>query len=300
MKKLIFAAGLGLVSLVSLRAQEPQKFTRTEDVVYGRKFGTALTLDVFEPAKKNGAAIFWVVSGGFRSDHNGINPKLYQPLLERGYTVFAVVHGSQPRFIVPEIQDDIHRAIRFVRTNAARWGVDPGRFGISGSSAGGHLSLAIGTQGGPGKADAKDRVDRASSAVQAVACFYPPSDFLNFSKPGEFIWEHVSSSPHTPALSFGPRGATRDGQREMGAELSTINYVTAKMPPTLVIHGDSDRMVPLYQSKMLEQKCREVGATFRLVVKPGADHGWPGIEKDVPTFADWFDHYLVAAGAQAR
>src|SRR4051812_26192889 len=90
-------------------------FTRTEDVVYGRKFGTALTLDVFRPAQANGAAVLFMVSGGGVSNHSSINAKNYEPFLARGYTVFAVVHGSQPRFIVPEVMEDIHRAARFVR-----------------------------------------------------------------------------------------------------------------------------------------------------------------------------------------
>src|ERR1035437_6317540 len=158
MKRLLLATllGLALFSGPSVRAQEEPKYTRTEDVIYGRKFGTALTLDVFEPEKKNGAAIFFMVSGGFFSDHKSINPSFYKPLLDHGYTVFAVVHGSQPRFIIPEIEEDIHRAIRFVRHNASRWGVDANKFGITGSSAGGYLSLTIGTQGKPGKSDAKD------------------------------------------------------------------------------------------------------------------------------------------------
>src|SRR5881296_1669966 len=159
-------------------------YKRTEDVLYGRRPGIALTLDVFEPEKKNGAAVFFMVSGGFFSSHEAINAKTYYPLLERGYTVFAVVHGSQPRFIIPEIEQDIHRAVRFVRHYASRWGVDPHKFGITGASAGGHLSLTLGTQGKPGKEDAKDPIDRESSAVQAVACFFPPTDFLNWGKEG--------------------------------------------------------------------------------------------------------------------
>ena len=67
--------------------------------------------------------------------------------------------------------------MRFIRYNGRNWGVNPDHLGISGSSAGGHLSLTMGTQGGPGKADAKDPIDRESSAVQAVACFFPPTDF---------------------------------------------------------------------------------------------------------------------------
>src|SRR5947209_265716 len=87
------------------------EFTRKEDVVYGRKFGTALTMDVFTPkANANGAAIVWVVSGGWFSAHEAINPAAIDELLKRGYTVFAVVHGSQPRFTIPEIVSDMNRA----------------------------------------------------------------------------------------------------------------------------------------------------------------------------------------------
>src|SRR5438046_302095 len=160
-------------------------YTRTEDVIYGRKFGTALTLDVVQPKKPNGFAILFMVSGGFFSSHEAINPDMYQPFLERGYTVFAVVHGSQPRFIIPEIEKDIHRAVRFVRHNASKWHIAPDHLGITGGSAGGHLSLTMGTQGKPGDPDAKDPIDRETSAVQAVACFFPPTDFLNSREPGD-------------------------------------------------------------------------------------------------------------------
>src|SRR5690349_14856840 len=100
LRSLLFAA-LALAQIAS--GQDAPKFTRTEDVIYGRKFGTALTLDVFQPEKPNKCSVIFVVSGGFFSSHDAINPKFYAPLLERGYTVFAVVHGSQPRFHIPEI-----------------------------------------------------------------------------------------------------------------------------------------------------------------------------------------------------
>ena len=99
--------------------------------------------------------------------------------------VFAAVHGSQPRFHIPEITQDIHRAVRFIRHNAAKYGIDANKLGITGASAGGHLSLTMGTQGGSGRSEAKDPVERESSVVQAVACFFPPTDFLNWGKEGE-------------------------------------------------------------------------------------------------------------------
>jgi acetyl esterase/lipase len=293
MKRLLFATllGLALLSGLSIPAQETARYVRTEDVIYGRKFGTALTLDVFEPQKKNGAAIFFMVSGGFFSDHKNINPLYYQSFLDRGYTVFAVVHGSQPRFIIPEIEEDIHRAIRFVRHNASRWGVDTNKFGITGASAGGHLSLTIGTQGKPGKADAEDTVDRESSTVQAVACFFPPTDFLNWSKPDEDWMDFERTRQFEPA--FGPKSKTRENRQELGREISPIYFVTSNMPPTLVFHGDADKLVPIYQSQMFEKKCKEAGAPFKLIIKPGADHGWVGMDKDMAAFADWFDEKLL-------
>src|ERR1043166_9843404 len=84
-----------LLTLASLAAAV--EFTRIEDVVYARKFGTALTLDVFQPEKQNGCGIIFMVSGGFFSSHEAINPALYQPFLERGYTVFAVVDRKSTR-----------------------------------------------------------------------------------------------------------------------------------------------------------------------------------------------------------
>src|SRR5580765_4620721 len=90
-----------LFGFVTSWAQSDSDYKRTEDLIYGRKFGTALTLDVIQPVKtNNGLGIAFMVSGGFFSSHEAINPGLYRPFLKRGYTVFAVVHGSQPKFTI--------------------------------------------------------------------------------------------------------------------------------------------------------------------------------------------------------
>ena len=289
MKKLFFA--LIALAIFSADAQTNQTFKRTEDVIYARKFGTALTLDVFQPEKPNGAGILYMVSGGFFSDHNNINAGSYKPLLDHGYTVFAVVHGSQPKFIISEIETDIHRAVRFVRHNAKKYGVDPNRLGITGGSAGGHLSLTIGTQGGDGDAKAKDPVERESSAVQCVACFYPPTDFLNWSKPGDDGVGFGPTIKHQAA--FGPQSFSADTRQKLGHEISPLYFVTSNMAPTLVMHGDADSVVPIYQAKIFEARCKEVNAPYKLIVREGKDHGWPGMEKDMEIFAEWFDGHLA-------
>ena len=273
-------------------SQTPSKadYERTEDVIYGRKFGTALTLDVFRPAKPNGFGIIYVVSGGWFSSHQAIRIDFYQPFLERGYTVFAVVHGSQPKFQIPEIAEDMHRAVRFIRHHAAQYGINPDKLGVSGGSAGGHLSLTLGTRGTKGPEKAKDPIDRESSAVQAVACFFPPTDFLNYGQPGEDAVGVGILKNFKPA--FGSQADTPEGRQSLGKEVSPASFVTAKMPPTLIMHGDADKLVPIQQAELFVTRAKEVGATARLIVKPGQAHGWKDLLKDLDLFADWFDEHL--------
>jgi acetyl esterase/lipase len=295
MRSLPLACWILFLGLFAARAEEQPAYTRTE-VIYGRKSGVALTLDVIRPAKPNGYGVIFMVSGGFFSSHEALDGSLkgglLSPVLDRGYTVFGVVHGSQPKFTIPEITGDIHRAVRFVRHHAAEYGVKPDQFGIFGASAGGHLSLTMGTQGGPGKADAGDPVDRESSAVQAVACFFPPTDYLNWRQPGDDAVGVGVLATFQPA--FGPRSDTAESRAVYGKEISPINFVRAEMPPTLIIHGEADKLVPIYQAEIFLKKCEAAGvkAPVKLIRKPGLDHGWPGLDKDVALFADWFDEHL--------
>ncbi|NOS68688.1 MAG: alpha/beta hydrolase [Verrucomicrobia bacterium] len=288
-KRVLFVACI-FVCFGSAVAQTNAPFTRTEDVIYGRKFGTALTLDVFQPDKPNGAGIAYMVSGGWYSSHEAINAGSMRPFLNRGYTVFAVVHGSQPKFNVTEIVPDIHRALRFIRHNAAKYGVDTNKLGITGGSAGGHLSLMMAVKGEKGGADAKDPIDRESSEVQCVACFFPPTDFLNYSQPGEDAVGVGTLKEFK--TGFGPRSDTAEERQKLGREISPIYFVRSNVPPILIIHGNADKLVPIYQAEQFVKRCQESGVTAKLVVRDGKAHGWQGMEKDLEIFADWFDEHL--------
>ena len=288
----ILCAACVLAILGSAVAQTNAPFTRTEDVIYGRKFGTALTLDVFQPAKPNGYGVVFMVSGGWFSAHEAINPGLLRPFLDRGYAVFAVVHGSQPKFNITEIVPDIHRAIRFIRHNAAKYGVNPAKLGIAGASAGGHLALTMAVKGTPGKADAPDPVDRESSEIAGVACFFPPTDFLNYGQPGDDAVGVGTLKAFKAA--FSPRSDTPEERQKLGREISPIYFVTSNTPPILIMHGDADKLVPIYQAEQFIKRCQELGVEAKLVVRPGKEHGWgwPEIIKDEEVFADWFDLHL--------
>jgi len=277
-------------------------YTRTEDVVYGRKFGTALTLDVFKPKEKqNGAGIIMCVSGGWFSSHEAINPRFFEEVLERGYTVFAVVHGSNPRFTIPDVLEDMHRAVRYVRLHAKEYGVDPDRLGITGGSAGGHLSLMIGSTGRDGDPKAKDPVDRESSKVAAVACFYPPTDFLNYGKEGENALGVGTLANYKAPFDFHEfdlksrtfnRITDEERRNEIGKKISPVYHVTEKAPPMLIIHGDADKLVPIQQAERMIERLKANKVPCELIVKKDAAHGWPTLIEDTKHFADWFDKYL--------
>jgi acetyl esterase/lipase len=287
---------------LAVSGADAQETQRTRDVIYGRKHGLVMTMDVFRPAKQNGAAVIWVVSGGWFSSHAAINVKHPEPFAKRGYTVFAVVHGSQPKFSIPEILEDMHRAVRFVRHNAKDYGTDPERIGITGGSAGGHLSLMQGTAGVMGNPKAADPIDRDSSRVQAVACFFPPTDFLNYGKPGEdALGRGILVNYKAPFVfqEFDPKAKAfkpiTDEERfvAVGKKISPINHVSFDDPPTLIIHGDADKLVPIQQAEIMIAKLKESGVPAELVVRPGAAHGWANIHNDLEIFADWFDKHLT-------
>ncbi|HEX4609672.1 MAG TPA: alpha/beta hydrolase [Urbifossiella sp.] len=300
--RLALLAAAVLAAFAPASAQPDPGYTRTPDVIYGRKFGTSLTMDVFTPkAKANGAGVIWCVSGGWYSNVDSINPGFAKPYLDRGYTVFAVVHGSQPRFAIPEVLDDMHRAVRFIRANDKKYGIDKDRLGISGASAGGHLSLMQGVAPRPGDPLSKDPVQRESSNVAAAACFFPPTDFLNYGKAGESALGDGTLKGFKAPFDFvefdnESRSFVRvtDAARRtaIGKQISPAYHATKESAPALIIHGDADKLVPIQQAEVMVAAYKTAGATAELVVKPGAAHGWAGIEKDITKFVDWFDTHL--------
>ena len=289
------------------RADDKPDFTRKE-VIYGRVYGTALTMDVFTPAKNaNGAGVLFMVSGGWYSNHAGITgavPTFVRPFLDRGYAVFAVVHGSNPKFTIPEIVDQLRRAVRFVRHNAKGYGVDPDRLGVTGGSAGGHLSLMLGCASKDGDPKAADPVDLLPSRVAAVACFYPPTDFLNWGEKGKKMLGNHPVVPVRGAFDFreppDPRTGNAllpvidpDKRERIGRDISPITHATKDDAPTLIVHGDEDPLVPLQQAEEMIARLKEAGVEAELIVKKGGKHDQVIVKEHMPRVVAWFDKHLA-------
>jgi acetyl esterase/lipase len=253
----------------------------TRDVVFGHKDGLALTLDVLRPARPNGAAVIAIVSGGWQSSvemSRLIVDGYLSPLLnEKGFTVFAVRHGSSPRYPMSEIVADVRRAVRFVRQNAGEYGVAPDRIGVYGGSAGGQLALLLGTTADSGDASASDVVLRASSRVAAVVAYFAPTDLSR--------WENRRGFP-----------ATALPEAE-AARYPPIRFVSPGSAPSLIVHGDVDRVVPIVEGETMYAALSRAGVAASFLRIDGAGHGFDGADlaRVNAAMVRWFELHLRGA-----
>lgn len=273
-----------LLALTTLAApQKPEAQKITHDIVYGHKAGMALTYDMIQPSAPNGAAVIYVVSSGWFSMY--FDPRAvtrlpggsrFEALLDAGFTLFMVRHGSAPWFKVPDAVRDVDRAVRHVRAHAAEHGVDPERLGAMGDSAGGHLSLILGTQGEDGKPNSSRPESRAGSRVRAVVASFPPTD----------LRDYVGPSDRFPALDFDLDKAPR---------VSPILSATSDDAPTLLLHGTRDRLVPLSQSTRMRDALQAAEVEVELVIYEGAGHGFRNEHRDLAIKAtvEWFEAHLL-------
>jgi acetyl esterase/lipase len=289
----------------SIFSQDDLKFTEQE-IIYGHKLGMGLTMFVVKPEKPNGKAIISIISGNWISNYNSHERSIEvaKSFMSAGYTVFITMHSSAPVFDITEAVADIKRAVQFVRYNASLYGIDPGHIGITGASSGGHLALMAGTADDISNPNANDPVEKVSSKVQAVAVFYPPTDFLSWGQSGfdptnqkqllqrlgvlgAFTFKQFDSAK----FMYVP---IEDNEKikTIAKSISPAELVTADDAPTYIMHGDKDRVVPLQQSQLIKEKFLAVNVPFDLIVKPGADHGWKDMGEDRKEFVKWFDKYL--------
>ncbi|MEP7254631.1 MAG: alpha/beta hydrolase [Ferruginibacter sp.] len=293
-------------SSFNLPAQDSLSLSNTE-IIYGRKDGMALTMMMLKPLKKtNGKAIISVLNGNWVSSPRMMDMFLTRSnlYLEKGYTLFGVMVGSQPQFTIPDEIKDLKRAVRFIRYNAKGYGIDADHIGITGSSSGGHLSLMIATADDKPDNRSADPVEKVSARVQAIAVFYPPTDFINYGQ------VNTSGTINQAGLVFAKVAAAFDfkvwndttgtfisitdtkKRLEIAKVISPINSVSSDDPPVLIIHGDKDFLVPKQQSESIIEKFKEANVPCQLIIKEGGAHGWQNREVEEKNFVDWFDKYL--------
>jgi arylsulfatase len=248
-----------------VRAALPAGVKRVSNVEYTRPPTGALLLDLYLPVKTPAQplpVVMWIHGGGWKNGSKESCPLIW--LAAEGYAVVSIDHRFTIAAPWPAQIDDVRAAVRWLRTNAARHGLDPARIAVGGGSSGGHLAAALGTLDAPAG-------ETVSSRVQAVLDFYGPSDLLsmppNLPGPGKTDADLAKANG---AKLLG--GIVRD-RPALARAASAMPNVTRDDPPFLILHGDKDPQVPLDQSERLHARLQSVGVSSELIVLPGAGHG---------------------------
>jgi len=222
-------------------------------------------------AAASGAGIVVCPGGGYgtlASDHEG--KQVAEWLNSLGVSAFVLQYRVGPRYRHPVPLQDAQRAIRLARARAKDFGVDPGRLGILGFSAGGHLAATTGTHFDAGRPDAPDPIDRMGSRPDFMVLAYPVMSM---------------------SAAYAHRGSVRNllgdtPDPALAEDLSNERRVTAQTPPAFLFHTADDPGVPVENSLAFAQALHEAGVPVELHVFPKGRHG-VGLAPDDPVLSQW-------------
>ena len=254
----------------------PGGVTSLADVTYSVINGyRPMMVDIYMPPKKGGPKplIMYVHGGGWtagtprNAGAHGNFPAALAKLASEGFVVASLEYRLAEEARFPAQLQDARAALRFLKGNAARFGIDPARTGIWGGSAGGHLSALTALSCGDASLDPPGtKAEPGSECVQAAVIWYGVFDFkaLNAGRPG--------GDRAAPRL-LGCDGPCSD---ERFAAASPVTYIDAKDPPHLLIHGTEDKVVPISQSYGVEARLKAAGVPVETLYIPGVDHSFIG------------------------
>lgn len=266
------------------------------DLVYVEGGHERHKLDLYLPEKADGPLplLIWVHGGGWQNGSKDGCPPLRSGYIERGYAVASINYRLSGHAVFPAQIEDCKAAIRWLRAHAKDYGLDPKRFGVWGSSAGGHLVALIGASGDVKEFDVGANLDQ-SGRVQAVCDYYGPTDLTAFVTTPGYENHATDSSPEAKLIG----GAVMQN-KDKAARVNPITYVSKDDPPFLIVHGDRDPTVPINQSQLLFEALQksEVSAHFHTI--HGAGHGGPGFagENIDDMVAAFFDDRLKNTSAK--
>ena len=245
-------------------AKLPAHITKLANVEYAKVGDKSMLLDLYLPKDASGKppVIIWVHGGGWK---NGSKEKVKGLwLIEHGFALASINYRLTQEAQWPGQVDDCRAAVRFLRSNADKYNLNPNRIAAWGGSAGGHLVAVLGTQDLP-----KD--EKVSSRVQAVLDWYGPSDLLTM--PPNMVSEKRTLEQVAKSNGAKLLGATVKDVPELAKQASAFWNVSKDDCPFLIMHGDKDPGVPIEQSIKLHNKQKEVGAPTKLYIVKGAGHG---------------------------
>lgn len=261
---LVVAAADGKVTMLDPAGPIPVPDTviETKDIEYGNVNGRPLLLDLYQPRERSGPlpGILFIHGGGWsggqRSDYKYYCVRFPQ----MGYVVATVSYRFVSEAVFPACVQDVKCAVRWMRANADKYGINPDAIAAIGGSAGGHLAMMLGYSSGVAELEGTGGHPEYSSAVQAVVDLYGPVDMTL----EEF---HTNK---TLLAFFG--GKTFSEIPDQYRLASPLTHVTKDAPPTLIIHGTDDFTVPVAQADLLAERLKELGCDYEYLRLKGYPH----------------------------
>jgi acetyl esterase/lipase len=253
---------------------------KSEKVVYHKVGDLELTIDLYLPDEDaaDRPAVVWIHGGAWR----GGTPTQFQPqsqsLASQGLVCASVRYRLSGEAKFPACLNDVKCAVRFLRSNADKYGIDPDRIAVGGGSAGGHLAAMVGTT--PGKFEGDGPNPDVSSRANLLILFNPALDLVAMGK--------------HPAVQ-GLLGTESPSEKQL-AEASPIRQVSKDVPPTLILHGDQDRTVPYEQAVAFRDALAKKGVKAELFTAQGKSHGWFNRGEDLRITLDRVVEFLKANG----
>ena len=247
--------------------------TVNADIPYSTLSGyRPITLDLYRPAKATAPLplVIYIHGGGWANGHTRQSgafsdfPAVLADLSARGYVVASLEYRLSKEAPFPAAIDDVRTAIRFLRANAGRFGVDTAHVAVWGGSAGGQLAALAALQCGAAPSGQDKSNATQSDCVQAAVGWYGVYDFATMPQAiaGAENAYLDCIKPNCPADRI--------------AAASPAAHVDAKDPPMLLIHGTEDKVVPADQSRQLAAKLKTTGVPVTLEIIPGVGHSWIG------------------------
>jgi acetyl esterase/lipase len=234
--------------------------------------------------------ILFVHGGGFsRGDKGDQDPG---PFVSDGYAFASVNYRLSGDAIFPAQLEDCKAAVRWLRANAAKFNLDPERFGAWGTSAGGHLVALLGTSGDTTLFDVGENLE-FSSRVHAVADWFGPTDFLQMDahRLPDGMGHNGAGSPESRLI-----GGPIQQNKDKVARANPITYISSNDPPFLIAHGDQDRLVPHHQSELLHSALIAARVPSTLITVKGGGHGFRNADADKKR-KEFFAKYLKHSGS---
>ncbi len=280
-------------NLQNLLPQEPTEKTDTRNVDYVGKGHQRQTLDLYYPEKSTRdqklPLVVYIHGGGWMSGNKQEGRGFADVITGTGqYIVASINYRLIQDALWPAQIHDCKAAIRFLRGNAAKLGIDADRIAVMGSSAGGHLATLLGTSSREKALEGSlGSFLKESSTVRAVVNFFGPTNFETFFGEGSDIVEMARSNAPIRML-----GGNDEEIRKNARLASPVHWITRQDPPVLTAHGTEDNIVPYAQATELDEKLRKAGVETHLIAMQGAGHGFGNHELNLRIKA-FLDRHLL-------